>query len=50
MDFEPLLNGARTHSYKKDDKSLLNLTGAMSRCSREKVLICTQKREIESPH
>jgi hypothetical protein len=28
-----------THSYKKDDETLLNLTGAMSRCSRKKVLI-----------
>jgi MFS family permease len=34
---------------KKDDELLLNLTGTMSRCSREKVLICAQKRELESP-
>jgi hypothetical protein len=39
----------RARSYKKDDEPLLNLTGAMSRCSREKVLMCTQKRELESP-
>jgi hypothetical protein len=26
-----------THSYKKDDEPLLNLTEAMSSCSREKV-------------
>jgi hypothetical protein len=39
----------RTLSYKKDDEPLLNLTGARSRCSREKVLICTDKRELESP-
>ncbi len=38
---------ARTRSYKKDGEPLLNLTGAMSRCSREKK--CTQKRELESP-
>jgi hypothetical protein len=37
-----------TRSYKKDDEPLLYLTGAMSRCSREKVLICTPKREFES--
>jgi hypothetical protein len=36
----------RTRSYKKDDEPLLNLTGAMSRCSREKVLMCTQKRKL----
>jgi hypothetical protein len=37
----------RTLSYKKDDEPLLNLTGDMSRCSREKVLMCyTQKREL----
>ncbi len=34
---------------KTDDEPLLNLAGAMVRCSREKVLICTQKRELESP-
>jgi hypothetical protein len=34
-------------SYKKDYEPLLNLTGAMSRCSREKVLIFTQKRELD---
>jgi hypothetical protein len=28
--------GSRTRSYKKEDEPLLNLTGAMSRCSREK--------------
>jgi hypothetical protein len=33
---------------KKDDEPLLNLTGAMSRCSRAKVLMCTQQREQES--
>jgi len=38
----------RTRSYKKDDEPLLNLTGAMSRCSREKVLMYT-KRELELP-
>jgi hypothetical protein len=38
-----------TRSYKKDDEPLLSLTGAMSRCSGEKVLLCTQKRELESP-
>ncbi len=38
---------SRTRSYKKDDEPLLNLTGAMSRCSSEKVLMCTQKRELE---
>jgi hypothetical protein len=32
---------ARIRSYKKDDEPLLNLTVAMSRCSREKVLIYT---------
>jgi hypothetical protein len=38
------------HSYKKkDDEPLLNLTGAMRRCSREKVIMCTQTRELESP-
>jgi hypothetical protein len=26
---------SRTRSYKTDDETLLNLTGAMSRCSRE---------------
>jgi hypothetical protein len=36
-------------SYKKDVEPLLDLTGAMHRYSREKVLICTQKRELESP-
>ncbi len=35
--------------YKKNYEPLLNLTGAMSRSSREKVLMCTQKRELESP-
>jgi hypothetical protein len=40
---------AGPRSYKKDDVPLLNLTGAMSRCSREKVLMCTQKKELESP-
>ncbi len=44
-----VLEVAKTCSYKKDDEPLLNLTGAMSRCSREKVLVCTQKRELESP-
>ncbi len=39
----------RTRSYKKDDEPLLNLPGAMSHCSREKVLMCTQKRELEFP-
>ncbi len=39
----------RTRSYKKDDEPLLNLTGALSCCSREKVLMCAQKRELESP-
>ncbi len=34
---------------KKEDETLLNLTGAMNRCSREKVLVCAQKRELESP-
>ncbi len=34
---------------KKDDEPLLNLTGAMSRCSREKVLMCTQKRGTRVP-
>jgi hypothetical protein len=39
-----------TRSYKKDDQPLLlMLTGAMCRCSREKVLKRTQKRELESP-
>jgi hypothetical protein len=38
-----------TRSYKKDEEPLLNLTGGMSLCSREKVLIYTQKRELESP-
>ncbi len=46
---EPVIRDYRTRSYKKDDESLLNLTGAMSRCSREKVLICTQKRDLQSP-
>ncbi len=40
-----VLEAAWTCSYKKDDEPLLNLTGAMSRCSREKVLLCTQKTE-----
>jgi hypothetical protein len=35
-------------SYKKDDESLPNLTGARSSCSIEKVLLCTQKRKLES--
>jgi hypothetical protein len=35
--------------YKKDTVPLLNLTGGMSRCSREKGLMRTQKRELESP-
>jgi hypothetical protein len=34
--------------YKKDDEALLNLTGAMSRCSREKVLMCTVHRRGNS--
>ncbi len=32
---------------KKDDEPLLILTEAMSHCSREKVLMCTQKRELD---
>ncbi len=44
-----LVDTYRTRSYKNDDEPLLNLTGAMSRCSREKMLMCTQKRELESP-
>ncbi len=39
---------ARNRSYKKDDKPLLNFTGSMSSCSREMVLLCTEKRELES--
>jgi hypothetical protein len=31
-----LVDTYRTRSYKKDDEPLLNLAGAMSRCSREK--------------
>ncbi len=38
----------RPHSYNKDYEPLFNLTGAMSSFSREKVLLCTQKRELES--
>ncbi len=38
---------SRTCSYKTDDEPLLNLTGAMSHCSREGIM-CTQKRELES--
>jgi hypothetical protein len=34
---------------KKMINPLLNSTGAISRCSREKVLMCTQKRELETP-
>jgi hypothetical protein len=41
-DHYPSLN--RTRSYKKDDEPLLNLTGAMSRCSRENVLMCTHSK------
>ncbi len=41
---------SRTCSYKTDDEPLLNLKGAMSRCSREgDYVLCTQKRELESP-
>ncbi len=39
----------RTRSYKKDDEPLLNLTGAKSRCSREKIFMCTQKKAQEVP-
>ncbi len=39
-----LITSARTRSYKKDDEPLLNLTGAMSRGSTEKVLV-----ELKSP-
>jgi hypothetical protein len=46
---ESMYQNIKIDSYKKDDEPLLNLTGAMSRCSREKVLMCTQKRELESP-
>ncbi len=35
----------RTRSYEKDDEPLLNLTGTMSSCSREKVLLCTYTKE-----
>jgi hypothetical protein len=35
-----------TRSYKKDYEPLLNLTEAMSSCSREKVLLCTQKSPV----
>ncbi len=37
----------RTRIHKKDDEPLLNLTGAMtmSRCSKEKVLICMYTKE-----
>jgi hypothetical protein len=42
-------NIPRTRSYKKDDEPLtifnLNLMGGMSRCSKEKVLMCTQTEE-----
>ncbi len=34
-----------TRSYKKDDEPLLNLTGALSCCSREKVLMCMYTKE-----
>ncbi len=34
---------------KKFDEPLLSLTGAMRNCSREKVVLCTQNREVESP-
>ncbi len=37
-----------TRSYKKEDEPLLNLTAAISSCWREMVLMCTQKRELES--
>jgi hypothetical protein len=30
---------------KKFDKPLFNLAGAMRRCSREKVLMCTEKKK-----
>jgi hypothetical protein len=40
---------AWTRSYKKYDKLLLNVTGTLSRCLKEKVLMGTQKRELESP-
>ncbi len=43
------LSGKNSSYKKKDDEPLPNLTGAMRRTSREKVLICTQKRELESP-
>jgi hypothetical protein len=45
----PIAGLSRTRSYKKGDEPLLNLTAALSRCSRQKVLMCTQKRELESP-
>jgi len=40
---------AWTRSFKKEDKSLLNLTGTMSCYSREKIYLCVHKRENSSP-